>query len=129
MKSLKEIREIAKSKGKDVGTTFKVRIPNPDKQFAKDNGASWNADLESFVVKCEDIEIHPLREFSVDSNNWIRVVGKVPYEYRKALKEHGLVSEVQDGVWSNWILLAARYQELAETLVDLDLLDLDGKNE
>jgi hypothetical protein len=137
MKGLKELKEEflqAQMKAKEdlanskKGTEYKLRIPVPDKIQAKKNGAKWNAEAGYFAVRCADIEQHALKEFWVDNPAWIKIEGKIPFMLREPLKAHGLVSELNQETqeWSNWILICEKYQELAQTLAELDLLDLGG---
>lgn len=130
MKSLKQIKEemmAANSKSfsdsKQLKSYF-LRVPNPEKEAAKQAKCKWNSEKMLYELKTNDIENHPLKHLLADSEFWIKLKGEIHFQFQEELKNHGVVksqnSETHE--WESWVLAHEKYIDLINTLTELELL-------
>lgn len=119
--TIKDLVRQVKSK-QQTGTAYKIRIPAPDKEFAKAEGARWNKDLGYYQIYTNDIDLHALKNYRVDGNDLWLPVKNIPFDFREEFKAQGIVTEKQDDKFVNYVLAVEKYLPLIEGLQELDLL-------
>jgi hypothetical protein len=118
--SLSQIR--ADARARKVGTIVDIRIPAPEKEWAKSIGAMWDSERSTFFFRSEEPEAHELYAYRKDSDLWMKIKKKVDYNYKDVFKETGLVGEKNGTTFESWVLMNGKYEELVETLIELEYL-------
>lgn len=116
MKDFEEFLRKVKKSSDSLGEKYEIRIPQPDKEWAKQNGAKWDDSIKSFVVNAVDINQHPLKDYLKSSDKWIRITNKLPYDGEHILKNAGVVAEKVENEWVSYVLGIEKYQELIVAL-------------
>jgi len=115
--SLSQLRMAAREANE--GQTVDIRLPEPDKEWAKNEGAKWDRDRSTYYFKSTTPDSHSLYNYRKDSDRWIKVEGKINYDYKDLLKASGVVGEKTSNGFDNWVFADGKYQELIETLIEL----------
>jgi len=115
-----------KNKYKDMlqaGEVCFIRIPLPEKESAKENGAKWDMIKNMYFFRSELPESHPLYELRTTNKDWMMLKGNIPFNLMNDFKTYGVVNEKdENGEWKSWVLGVERYTELIAALYEIELL-------
>jgi hypothetical protein len=116
MKDFEEFLRKVKKSSDSLGEKYEIRIPQPDKEWAKQNGAKWDDSIKSFVFYSDNPNSHALGPYIKSSKQWLLIPKKLPYDSDGVLRRAGVVSEKLEDQWVNYVLGIEKYAELIGTL-------------
>lgn len=117
MKEVEEFLQKVKKSYDSLAAKHEIRLPAPDKEWAKQNGAKWDDTIKSFVFYSNEPDTHVLNSYIKTSRKWLLITEKMPYDSEGILKKAGVVSEKKDdNQWENYVLDIEKYKELILTL-------------
>ncbi len=122
MSRLLEIARQMKAKQNTNGTAYEVRIPAPEKEFAKNNGAKWNSIKKCHEITTDNVSAHPLAHLLVTNEFWVALKNNIPFEYKDEFKAAGVVSVKIDDKWQDYVLVNENYTDLINALTEAELL-------
>jgi hypothetical protein len=120
--TLLEIAKKMKAKQNMNGTAYEIRIPAPEKEFAKDNGAKWNQTKKCYEIFTDSIDTHALSHLLVTSEYWTQLKHNIPFDYKNEFKDAGVVTVKIDDKWQDFVLVNEKYSELITALTEAELL-------
>jgi hypothetical protein len=100
--------------------THEVWIPAPEKETAKTHVLKWNPTLKRHEFASANPETHFCAKFL--TSNYVKLTGKIPYDFKDQFIELGVVNKPVDGEWGFYVLQHEDYAELIASLMELELL-------
>ena len=95
-------------------------VPAPDKDEAAALGVRWNKIAKRHEFAAVNPADHPAVKYSPD--NFVKLTHKIPFDCKDEFKELGVVSRQVDGVWGDYVMVHADYEDLIKGLSELGLL-------
>lgn len=120
MSKLNAAIKLHKENNKESKPTHEVWIPFPEKAAAKEIGVRWSSTNNRHEIATDNIDNHPAARYL--PINYFKLKERVPFEFKEQFKEAGVVNVLKDDVWSSYIMNDDTYEEVIQTLVELELL-------